>query len=463
MSAGWIGTCALAVAIGLLGWPAAVAHAEDTESPASESPSEDRVEALEEQVSILAEELGRLKSIFAVPEDFALQSFSGLGPAASKVYGRDRGLSIGGYGEVRLRSFHNKDNDSGDDVFDALRAVLYVGYKFNDKWVLNSELEFEHGGTGGGGSVSTEFLTIDYLHRDELNVRVGLLLIPMGFVNEIHEPTFYFGAERPEVERTILPSTWRENGAGIFGSFADRVHYRAYVVNGFDGKDFSSSGLRGGRQSGSRAISNDFAFVGRIDVDVVNGLLVGGSVYTGQTGQSRTFTSAIDGVGRDLPDAHLTVYELHAQYRGYGLSLRGLWTQAFLDQAGRLSRATDRNYIDLDPNAGVTRGLNPLDRNDSIAGRMQGYYVEAAYDVLPHFLPETKASLEPYFRYESYDTQKHVQQGYTQDGSKDVELYVAGLQFKPIPQVVFKVDYRNFNLRQGSRPDEVQAHVGYVF
>lgn len=421
-------------------------------------------EALEEKVDVLAEEMGRLEAIFAVPEEIALESFSGLGPAASKVYKRESGLSIGGYGEVRLRSFINQGDDDKDDVFDALRAILYVGYKFNDNWVLNTEFEFEHAGSGGGGSVSTEFLTIDYLHRDELNARVGLLLIPMGFVNEIHEPTFFFGAERPEVERVILPSTWRENGAGVFGTLAERVHYRAYVVNGFDGKDFSSGGLRGGRQKGSRAISNDFAFVGRVDVDVADGLLLGGSVYTGQTGQERDLTSPIDGVARDLPDARLTIYEIHAQYKGYGFTLRSLWTQAFLDEAGRLSKAADKGFGDTSGGAiPSTRGLtDPL---AGVASRMDGFYFEAAYDVLP-LIYDSNASLEPYFRFEMYDTQKTVQDagvGYGRDRTKDVKLYVAGLQFKPIPQVVLKVDYRHFDPRSGDPADQIQGLVGYVF
>ena len=410
----------------------------------SEAPTENeesgQLEDMQQEIEILAEEVGRLESIFAVPEDRELESFSGLGPAASKVYKRDHGLSIGGYGEVRIRTFHNQDDDNQDDIFDALRAVLYVGYKFNDNWVVNSEFEFEHAGDGGGGSVSTEFLTVDYLWKDEVNVRVGLVLVPMGFINEIHEPTFFYGAERPEVERLILPSTWRENGAGIFGRVADRVSYRAYVINGFKGEDFSSSGLRGGRQKGSRALANDFAFVGRLDVDVAPGLLVGGSVYTGQSGQED------EGPNGDLPDAQTTIYELHAQYKSHGASLRGLWTEAYIDEAGRLSRV-------------LGKGVDA-----SIANHMRGWYVEAAYDVLPLLYKDSRMSLEPYFRFESYDTQRDVSNlGFVRDKNKDVDLYTAGLQFKPISQVVFKVDYRHFDPDHGHRADEVQALVGYVF
>lgn len=412
----------------------------------SEPEKDRRLDELEEEVEILADEVGRLESIFVVPEELELESYNGLGPAASKVYKRDQGLSIGGYGEVRLRTYHNTDDDDQDDVFDALRAVLYVGYKFNENWVVNSEFEFEHAGDGGGGSVSVEFLTVDYLFREEVNARVGLLLIPMGFINEIHEPTFFFGAERPEVERQILPTTWRENGVGIFGRLADRIEYRAYVINGFEGSGFSSSGLRGGRQKGSRALANDFAFVARADVDVAPGLVVGGSVYTGQSGQEDDFTSPIDNVTRDLPDALTTIYELHAQYKAYGLSLRALWTEAFIDEAGALSRVLGKAA------------------SASIAQHMRGWYAEAAYDILPLFVKETRMSLEPYFRYENYDTQRDVSNlGYMRDKSKEIDLYTAGLQFKPIPQVVMKLDYRHFDPADGDRADEVQALVGYVF
>lgn len=429
---------------------------------AADGASATRLDELEAKVGILTEEIGRLETIFAVPEELALESLNGLGPAASKVYKKDRGLSIGGYGEVRLRTFHNTEDDDRDDQFDALRAVLYVGYKFNDNWIVNSEFEFEHAGSGGGGSVSAEFMTVDYLWQDAVNFRAGLLLMPMGFVNEIHEPNFFFGAERPEVERLILPSTWRENGVGLFGRLADRVEYRVYVVNGFEGSGFSNGGLRGGRQKGSRALANDFAFVARVDVDVAPGLLIGGSVYTGQSGQEQDVTSSLDGVTRSLPDARTTIYELHAQYRARGLSLRALWTEAFVDEAGRLSRALDKGFDD-DDDDGV-RTFSAANSGNSIAHHMRGWYAEAAYDILPSLVEGTRMSLEPYFRYERYDTQRDVSDLlYTRDKSKDVDLYVVGLQFKPIPEVVVKLDYRHFDPANGDRADEVQALVGYVF
>ena len=409
------------------------------EEEAAEASDSERLEVVEAKVDALTDEVGRLESIFAVPEELEFESFSGLGPAASKVYKRESGLSIGGYGETRLRTFHGQGDDNENDVFDGLRAVVYVGYKYNDKWVFNSELEFEHAGTGGGGSVSTEFATIDYLHRDEFNVRAGVLLIPMGFVNEIHEPNFFYGAERPEVERQIMPSTWRENGAGIFGTIADRVHYRIYVVNGLDGAGFDEGGLRGGRQKASRALSDDFAFVGRVDVDVADGLLIGGSVYAGQSGQEQRADSGTF-AGELLPDLMTHIYEIHAQYKGNGFSFRGLWSEAFIDEAGAHNRIL----------------------NSGLASRMQGWYVEGGYDILPLFC-DTKQTLEPFFRFSNLDTQHKTPDGVIRDGSRDVNIYTAGLHYRPIPQVVFKVDYRRFDQRSGSRANEVQALVGYVF
>lgn len=417
--------------------------ARTTAAPTSDATNPDgdqRLDDIEEKVDILTEEMGRLESIFAVPEETRFDVFNGLGPAASKVYKKDHGLSIGGYGEVRLRTYQNSSEENQNNIFDALRAVLYVGYKFNENWVVNSEFEFEHAGTDGGGEVSTEFLTIDYLWKEELNARVGLVLLPMGLVNEIHEPNFYYGAERPEVERLIIPTTWRENGAGIFGHVGDRVSYRAYVVNGFDATGFSSNGLRGGRQDGSEALSDDFAFVGRVDVDIVPGMFVGGSVYTGNSGQNQQVSN------QNVPSTYTTIYELHAQYKGHGATVRGLWTEAFINQAGRLSRVLGE------------------DPDTSIAQQMRGFYVEAAYDILPLLIEQTRISLEPFFRFEKYDTQREVSNlGFMRDRSKDINLYEGGLQIKPIPQIVFKLDYRHFDPAKGKKTDEIEAAVGYVF
>jgi hypothetical protein len=448
-------------------WLTGPAAAEgEVAAQAQPAPAADRIEDLEEKIRVLADEIADLKSEEAVPETLEEGlSFSGLGPGASKVYRRDRGLSIGGYGDVRFRHFTNNEGGKAD-IYDALRLVLYTGYKFNDWLVFNSEVEFEHGNTANNGSVAVEFLTIDFLFDERINARTGLLLIPMGFINEVHEPPFYFGAERPEVERRIIPTTWRENGVGIFGTFgmggAGDLEYRMYGVNGFDATGFDSSGLRGGRQNGSEALSDQFAFVGRVDWDMSGfapGLLVGGSVYAGKSGQNQEITRCIENcttapnepdlgdvtASFSIPDAFIHIYEVHAQYKAYGLSLRGLFAQAFVDDAGRLSNALGRSAT------------------NSVAKEMLGGYAEVGYDVLPLLVADTRMSLEPFFRYEYVDTQHAVATGFTKNQSRDFDLYVVGLSFKPIPQVVLKLDYRDFAAKRGALSDEVQASVGFVF
>ena len=111
----------------------------------------------------------------------------------------------------------------------------------------------------------------------------GWSLIPVGLVNEFHEPTVFLGAERAVTEQRIIPTTWRANGAGFYGS-RGRLAYRAYVVNALDGSGFSSAGLRGGRQKGSKAKASGMAVTGRVDVTLTPGIFVGASAYTGGSG-----------------------------------------------------------------------------------------------------------------------------------------------------------------------------------
>ena len=194
------------VAVALLVLPSG-AFAQDAADDSSKS-TEERVNTLESQVKTIAGELSAAVTEAAVPKDGNWENYYGVGPVAGKVYRKDSGLSIGGYGEVK----YEYDSIGEKGTFDTLRAVLYVGYKFSDKWVLNSEFEFEHGGgpdpKNGKSSVYVEFLNLDYQHSQALNFRTGLILNPMGFVNQIHEPTFYYGVDRPLVEQRMIPSTW---------------------------------------------------------------------------------------------------------------------------------------------------------------------------------------------------------------------------------------------------------------
>ncbi len=407
---------------------------------------QDQIAELAQQLSIVVDEVARLRTQLAVPEeDTELESVHGLGPAASKVYGIGRGLSLGGYAEGVYTNQIGDADGNGEATADMLRMVLYTGYKFTDSLVFNTELEFEHAGTGGGGDVSVEFAALDYLVHPALNFRGGLVLVPMGFVNEVHEPPFFFGTQRPSPEQAIIPSTWRENGVGVYGQLGEgRLKYRAYAVNGFDASGFTSSGLRGGRQKGSRAKANDLAVVGRIDFEPLSGWLVGASYYQGDSGQDQDYMQT-SGTSVALPDVRTRIWEVHSELRRGPLFARALWAQADMSDAGELSTALQ------------------LPSNRPVASSMVGGYAEVAYDLMQLISPGSERELLPFFRFEYTDTQQDVPRGFTRDRRQPRRLFIPGLQFKPIPQVVLKLDYRIIDNWDGSAADELSVGFGLVF
>jgi len=437
------------------------ARAETTETSLAQ---EDRIAELERTVAVLADELERTRRELAVPEEHELVARYGRADGASRIYDVNRGLSIGGYGEGQYRKL--VDDDAGNkDRADLLRLVLYTGYKFTDSILFNAEIEFEHATTSstessGDGSVSVEFAHLDFLLKNWFNVRAGLVLVPMGFINEIHEPTSYFGVNRPEVERQIIPATWRENGVGVLGTFFEQLEYEAYVVNGFNAEGFDSSGLRGGRQKGNRALAEHLAFVARFDWTPIAPLEIGGSVYHGKSGQNQNVgVSAGDGFGAysvDIPDTPTTVWEVHAQYENRGLHLRSLFTMAEIGDNTDLTLA----LAPVGPDDG---GTGELDLGEGVGGEMLGVYGEVAYELMPLFFPDSEKSLEPFFRFEYYDTQRDMPSGFSKDKSKEIQVYTLGFSFQPTPNVVIKADYRNRVAESGGLPDEFNLGMGFVF
>jgi hypothetical protein len=419
----------------------------------AEIAKQDRIDELERKVELLTSELAKMREEQGVPaEATELESYQGLGPAASRIYGASRGLSLGGYAEAYYRNVIEDGGVDGFDSADALRAVLYAGYKFTDRIVFNSEIEFEHGTTGTNfdgqsGSVSVELASLDFLWKEWLNFRSGLLLVPSGFINEVHEPPFFHGVARPEVEQRIIPSTWRELGTGVYGQIGDSLTYRSYVLTGLDASGLSNNGIRGARSSGNRSRAEDLAGVFRLDWTPLDGALVGGSIYGGGIDQSREFTR--NGVDYEMDDATLLLWELHAQYRWKGLELRGLYAQTHLDGAGNVTR--------------TLRGAGRIGGDTAVAPTTAGWYVEAAYDVMPWIAPDKGWYLAPFFRFEWFDTQIDVDDQFASDSMKNVRLYTPGITFKPHPNVALKLDYRNFDPKDGEQADEVQLGFGVAF
>jgi hypothetical protein len=401
----------------------------------------DHVAELERRLEVLAGEIEKLKIGEAAAS--ADGSDYGFGPAASKVYRTERGLSIGGYGELSYEHVAGKvesntaqgEEEEGaipGDHLDVRRAVVYFGYKWSDRILFNSEVEYEH----AGNEVSVEFAYLDFLWRPQLNLRAGLLLMPVGFLNELHEPTVFLGADRPEVETRILPTTWSETGFGLFGN-AGPFTYRSYVVNGLDARGFTDDGLRGGRQGGKEANAEDLAWVGRLDYTGVPGLLVGGSVYAGNAGQG------IETPGGRKLSVGTRIFEGHLEWKWRGLELRALGAQADLDDVAGLNSALD------------------LEGDESVGERLRGYYLQLGYDVLAG--RGGARALIPFARWESLNTQDAVPAGFLVNPDTDIDILTLGLVYKPIEQIVLKIDYQNVDNQAGTGADRFNVLLGYVF
>ena len=367
---------------------------------------------LEAKIDALAAELESLQLQDVMPA--VGESKYGLGPAASKVYSKDQGLSIGGYGEARLRLDDNND-------FDWYRHVMYFGYKFDENWVLNTEIELEH-----VTEVFVEFAYLDYLgFTENMNLRTGLMLNPMGLINEYHEPTTYLAANRSQTESVIIPSTWRENGVGVFGE-SNGFDYKLYYMNGLDGSAFEESSLRSGRQKGAEAMAEDFAMVASVNYVDIPGVRIGGSVYSGDSGQNQfdtlddndTETTGDDTIA-SIGSCSTDIVEFHVEYKS-----GPFWARAMHASAEVSDAFDDGVALDID---------------------LTGTYYELGYNLMA----DSDASLYPFLRQEELDLS---------GSEKSITTY--GIHYRPIDQIVFKLDVTDDDSKGY---DTTSFVIGYVF
>lgn len=443
---------ALASVAGLLWAGDAAAQAPEVkkEAPATTKAKTTKMD-LERKVDILTDEVQKLRERLVIPEKEEYQSLYGLGPAASKAYRVQRGFSVGGYAEWYLeRKVNDKSTGKEFNTGDALRYVQYLGYKFTDKLVVNAEIEFEHATTGANwenktGSVSAEFAYLDYLAHPAINLRFGLLLVPMGFINEIHEPPFFHGVLRPAVEQVIIPTTWRELGLGIFGEPLPGLSYRVYTIAGFDARRFGPTGWRGGRQSGNQFLSEDMGVVGRVDYKWGDLFNIGGSVFYSSADQNRIANV----------DSSTFLAEGHVQVRYRGFEFRGLGAYGTLSGADALTTALFP--VQTDPTKPPETRV--------VASDLYGWYVEAAYDFWP-LLSRRNMYLAPYVRFERYNTQYKVPElpGRPADASLSTSIIEAGFTYKPHPQVVVKLNYRDTRNEKGTpNADALFLGAGFIY
>ncbi len=318
-----------------------------------------------------------------------------------------KGVTIGGYGQI---DYNQKESKNGE--LDVHRMVLLIGYKFNDKVQFVTEIEFEH-----VKEVFVEQAFLNYSVTDNINLRGGLMLVPMGIVNEYHEPTTFNGVERPSMDKSIVPTTWREIGFGASGKIDNaNLKYQAYIFNGFASVNGSkvlggANGLRNGRQKGAESTINSPVFSTKLDFYGIQGLRLGLSGYFGRT-QPEDDVDAINGA-----DVGISMIGVDARYEYKRFTARGQFINASISDA---------------------EAYNNLN-NANLGSQLQGWYIEGAYNLLP----QTKEQkLFAFVRYEDFDTHASVEGGLTKNLAYDRDELTFGLSYHIAPGAVVKADYQ---------------------
>ncbi|MDX1828878.1 MAG: porin [Lutibacter sp.] len=318
-------------------------------------------------------------------------------------------FTLGGYGQID----YNEPNGNIPGNLDVHRVVLFVGYKFTEKVSFVSEIEFEHVREEAG----LEQAYVKYQVADNVNVLAGLMLIPMGIINQEHEPTTFYGVERPNVDTFIVPSTWREIGLGVSGNInSASIKYQVYLFNGFKSYAngiglLNSGGFHDGKQEGMESIINTPNLSMKMDYYGVTGLRLGLAGYFGKTQTDNSLINAST-VG-------VAMLGLDARYTYKKLELRGQYIHTSITN---------------------TINYNALTGND-LGSAMNGFYLEAAFN----FPINETQKITPFIRYEKYNTQAKTAGNLVADKANDKNELLVGLNYKVADGVAFKVDYQFIN------------------
>ena len=359
------------------------------------------------------------------------KSHSGLGFGASKVYFSKPGLSLGAYGEITYKNFSKTDQKNRDvsastyaDRTNLLRNAIYIGYRFDEQNLINSSVVVE------GSHANLEFLYYERGFSKSLNWLTGLILPPLGLLNENHEPAFFQGVDRPLTETYILPSTWSSVGSGVTGEFS-QFQYRAFVHSSLRSSGFTgSTAFQAGRQNGRNEIAENFGGTVRLDF-VTDSLLVGVSGFVGPTGQTQSFI------------ALTTISDLHFKITLNKLYLKGLVAFSTLGNAGDINSA------------------NFFFGSQSVGSQTAGAYLEIGYDIFNFF--GFYQEMIAFIRAEAINTQFQVPDGFQKSGANEIQVGTVGIQYKPVINIAMKLDYQFYFTRLKSGVNRINAGLAYGF
>lgn len=407
--------------------------------------SEDMSE-LERKIDILSDELDDLK------EEDILKGQRGR----SRKFQQPNLVTMFGYGELHLNA---PLSGSKQTELDQHRYVIGV-HAILAKWVhLTAEIDFEH----AAQELEFEVSYLDFLLIPGFNVRAGVMLAPIGFLNEYHEPPLFWTAERPLLQSRLIPTTWSMAGIGVLGSPVDGFNYRVYAVgslqsikyggapdgsgNGSGGADssFSSNGIRGGRHQINKAIAEDFAITGRMEfTKLMPGLQVGVSSYLGNTSQ-----------GHIDEDGFMVLLEADVQYR-----------KQWFEMNATIVNTSISDTIEL--NAFCKKQPSPKGESKACGGKIAenqfGFNIQAGVH-LPQLMGwKTTQDIIPHFMFERVRTQDKNDGTYAIDYSKNRnQVYTAGVAYLPIPKVSIKADVTHERLGDSTSTEQFNMSVSYLY
>ncbi len=387
---------------------------------------------------------------------------------------------IGGYGEMvaafknyGINRFYGGSNGNTSMKRNSIsipRFVLAGDYKFSKHWILGFEIEFESGGTGSeyeientengeyetetekGGEVALEQFHLTYHLNNAFNVRVGHMIVPVGLNNSHHEPINFFGTVRPEGETTIIPNTWHETGIEIQGQFGKKwasFDYELMVVEGLNANGFDRNNWVGEGKQGIFEEDNFTSpgYVARLNYRGIPGLRVGGSFYYCKN----------TGSNSDKPQTYnfnvpLRIWSVDAEYQNRWVIARGNLLGGHLGNSDQLSAKNTK-----------LSNASPYNRTSPIASKAVSYGMEAGLR-LKGFVSNMKMpDLIPFARYEYYNPQQKVIGGYVADQRLKTSMWVAGINYRPLPMLILKADYTKRRIGDGKYNSENEFALGVAF
>lgn len=342
---------------------------------------------------------------------------------------------ISGYGEL---NYNRPTRNASAAQTDVRRAVIGIQHRFDDKTKIVSEFEWEHAiaSATDAGESAIEQLYVEREFANGMRAKAGLFLIPAGLLNTNHEPTAYYGVERNFVETAIIPSTWREVGIGLSGDLANGLAWDAGLTTGFDitkwdaaGGDGRESPLASIHQEGQLAKSRNLSVHGALNWRGVPGLLLGGSVFTGNAGHKTA--------GFAAPDARITVVDLHGRYTPGHWDLSALYARGEIRNVGALNMAF----------AGEPT---------PVPASFSGWYAQAAYQLVK----SGDYVFSPFARYEQFNTARRYS-AVAMPGSPDEKVVTLGANLRMGEGVVLKADYQKFS--EDKARDRLNLGVGFSY